>query len=205
MKRVFAIMLAGILIAAFAGTVRADDSLGDVARKYRKTPKSKAVKVYDNENLPRSAPISLVGIVQSPPDATADGDANDGGNPAKTGGKEAGQSGAKDEQGKNDSAAADARQKALQQLKDDVEKQRAKIADITHELDLLTREYRLRTALYYSDAGYRLRSPQTWAEEDLAYRNKIAAKEAELSAAQAKLGELEETARKAGMTSKGIE
>jgi hypothetical protein len=195
MKRVFLLILAGVLTAGFTGNLCAQQSLGDVARENRKAKKPKAVKVYDNDNLPTSAPISTVGIVNPPADAKSKDSES----------KDSDKDGKKDEQAKSESSEAEARQKVENQLKDDIEKQRAKIADIAHELDLLNREYHLRTALYYSDAGTRLRNPQIWAEEDLSHRNKISAKEQELSAAQAKLADLEEAARKAGMPSKSVE
>jgi len=206
MKRVFLAVLVGALAVGNAVTLRAQESLGDVARENRKAKKPKAVRVYDNDNLPTSAPISTVGIAKAPSESTeksknAEEKASDQAATAET----SDQTDKAEDRAKKQSAEAQARQKNQEQIKDDLEKQRAKVADVAHELDLLTREYRLRTALYYSDAGYRLRAPQLWAEEDQHYRDNIAAKEQELSTAKEKLADLEEAARKAGLSSKSVE
>ena len=194
MKRVLFVFFTVGLVFGLVPSLSAQQPLGDIARENRKANKPKAIKVYDNDNLPTTAPISMVGVVNTP-DSTK---------PKGPEAKDSDQTSNK----KTEPAATDtpeARAKILEALKGDLEQQRTKVADLTQQLDLLNREYRLRTALYYSDAGYRLRAPQVWAEEDQRYRTNISDKQQELTAAQAKLADLEEAARKSGMPSKSVE
>ena len=61
------------------------------------------------------------------------------------------------------------------------------------------REYRLRAAAVYSDAGNRLRNSATWDKEDQQYKEQIAAKQKAVDAAKQQLAALEEQARRSGV------
>ena len=78
-----------------------------------------------------------------------------------------------------------------------------KIDSLNHELDLDQREYRLRAAAQYGDAGNRLRNAAQWDKEDAQYKSDIDAKQKALDAAQQELDEMQEQARKAGIVEKG--
>ena len=69
------------------------------------------------------------------------------------------------------------------------------------ELDLLQREYRLRAAAFYGDAGVRLRNSTEWDKENAQYQQQIADKQKEVEAAKQKIDDLQEQARKAGVPS----
>src|SRR5260370_33531335 len=72
MKRVFSLLLAGIVISVAASTTAAapsqPSSLGDYARAVRKTkPKTAATaKSYDNDNLPNDSTLSAAGKASEP-------------------------------------------------------------------------------------------------------------------------------------------
>src|SRR6266853_3829766 len=88
MKRVFSLLLAGIVISVAASTIAAaqsqPSSLGDYARAVRKTkPKTApAAKSYDNDSLPNGGTLSVVGKGSEPaPEAGKDKDAEAKANP----------------------------------------------------------------------------------------------------------------------------
>jgi hypothetical protein len=68
---------------------------------------------------------------------------------------------------------------------------------LSRELDVLQREYRLRAAAFYADAGNRLRDAGAWDKEDAQYKQQIAAKQKAVDDAKKQLDDLQEQARKA--------
>jgi hypothetical protein len=188
------IALSTILLASLAGAqttspastpVQDQSSLGDYARKVRKdpaAPKSKP-KVFDNDNLPTDDKLSIVG--QRPTENAAvavsieDKDAA-----AKTA----------DEEQAQKQAAWKAWQEKLTAQKDQID-----LAG--RELDVLQREYQLRAAAMYADAGNRIRNSAQWDKEDADYKQKIADKQKAVDDAKQKLTDMQEEARKAGVPS----
>ena len=69
------------------------------------------------------------------------------------------------------------------------------------ELDVLQREYKLRVADMYADAGNRLRNSADWDKQDAQYKQQLADKQQALDDAKQKLDDLQEEARKAGVPS----
>jgi len=63
------------------------------------------------------------------------------------------------------------------------------------------REYQLRAAAMYADAGNRLRNSGNWDKEDADYKQKIAEKKKAADAAKQELDDMQENARKAGVPS----
>jgi hypothetical protein len=63
----------------------------------------------------------------------------------------------------------------------------------------LQREYRLRAAAFYADAGNRMRDSKDWDKEDREYKDHIAEKQKAVDEAKQKLDQLQEDARKAGV------
>ena len=94
------------------------------------------------------------------------------------------------------------RQKANDEIKQKIDDQKSKIAELTHELDLDQREYRLRAATFYGDAGAQLRNSAQWSKDDAQYKSDLDSKQKAITAAQQQLGDLQEQARKAGMKEK---
>ena len=63
----------------------------------------------------------------------------------------------------------------------------------------MERESRLRAAAYYADAGVMLRDQAKFAEDSRKSQDEINGKKQALEAAQQKLGDMQEQARKAGL------
>ncbi len=80
--------------------------------------------------------------------------------------------------------------------------QRAKVSLLQRELDVTERETRMRQAVYYSDAGARLRDPGAFDQANLKDHDEIEAKREALSKATAQLDALKEQARRAGVSSR---
>jgi hypothetical protein len=188
----------GVLLLLGAGSVSAQtssasqsstQSLGDAARAARKKkPQSEpATRVYDNDNLPTTETLSVVG-----PDPTAQ---------ASTG-QPAGQQATAQPSSAADAAAAAERQKAADDLQAKLDAQKSKIDRIAHELDLDQREYRLRAAAFYNDAGNRLRNAGEWDKQGAEYRADMDSKQKALDDAKAQYTDLQEQARKAGVKEK---
>jgi len=193
MKRItgigFVIALSTILLVSAAGaqtTSPAPDqsSLGDYARKIRKDPAAKArPKVFDNDNLPSEDKLSVVGQASA---ADAPG-------AAPTDDKNATAAKADDDQAK--------KQAGWKSWQDKLSGQKDQIDLSTRELDVLQREYQIRAAAMYADAGSRLRNSAEWDKEDADYKQKIADKQKTLDTAKQKLSDMQEEARKDGVPS----
>jgi hypothetical protein len=183
-------------------------SLGDYARHIRKnSPSNGQPKVYDNDNLPKNDKLSVVGTPSGDNSSEAQSDDSSGSN-----------SGAGDNKGSADAKApADSKlgdQSSAQTPKDQAEKdaaakqwedkistQKDAINLDSRELDVLQREYQLRAAAFYADAGNRLRNQAEWDQQDAKYKEQIADKQKVLDDAKQKLDDMQEEARKAGMPS----
>jgi hypothetical protein len=180
-------LLFGSLAAAQTPTQAPDQSsLGDYARKVRKDPGAAKAKpkVFDNDNLPTTDKLSVVG--QQPP-ANAAPPADD---------KDAAGAKPEDEQAKKQAVWKDWQNKLTAQ-KDSIDL-------AARELDVLQREYQLRAAAFYADAGNRIRNELPWDKQDAEYKQKIADKQKALDDAKQKLVDMEEEARKAGVPSSMI-
>jgi hypothetical protein len=163
-----------------------DQPLGDYARKVHKpAPAAKAApKVFDNDNIPMDDKISVVGqpadqnnIAPGPTQKPAD---------------------AKDSKSGNSDADKQAEWK---QWQDKISAQKNQIDLDSRELDVLQKEYQLRAAAMYGDAGNRLRNSGEWDKEDADYKQKIADKQKAVDDAKQKLDDMQEEARKAGVPS----
>ena len=165
MKRIAYVFLAAIVLTGMLVTVSAAQSepLGDYARSVRKEDKPAApAKKYDNDNLPTSDNISVVGNAT---DSAGPEDAN----PAR-----ATTPGMQDAPKKTDAADA---QKVNDEWKKKIDDQQGKVDLSSRELDVTQREYRLRAAAFYADAGNRLRNQGSWDREDAQYKQDVAKKQ----------------------------
>lgn len=195
-------------LATFVCAQSSTDSLGDYARAARKDKKQSAAKHYDNDNLPSTEKLSVVGnAAAESQDKTADEAAAPAKNTDSATGSQpdvADKSGKKPEDAAKKPASkqddsAEAQKKLLDQWKDKIAKQKDQVDLAARELDVLQREYRLRAAAFYADAGNRLRDPGGWDQEDTQYKQKIEDKQKALEVAKHKLSDMQEEARKAGI------
>lgn len=154
-------------------------SLGDYARAVRKNKPETATasRHFDNDNLPSDQPLSVVG---PPADAATNASA-----PAAAAAAAP------------DTTAAD-RQKAADDWKQRIDKQKEKIAELAHEVDLDQRELRLRAAAQTSDPGVTARNVQ-FVKDEVQYKSDMDAKQKELESARQQLDELQDQAHKAGV------
>ena len=181
-------------------------SLGDYAKQIRKGPEAKAKpKVFDNDNLPKDDKLSIVGQPPPPPSDKSDEAKADESKP-----EESAAEGIKtDAKPAEDKTAAEgakkapddeaARQAAIKQWTDKLNTQKNQIDLLTRELDVVQREYQIRAAAMYADAGNRLRNQADWDKQDAQYKQQIADKQKSLEDAKQKLTDMQEEARKAGM------
>lgn len=182
MKNMKLIAIVSLLLLAVSGA--AAQSLGDTARKARKN-KSEAgttSRYFDNDNLPTNETLSVVG----PPADAASPNSAQGARPAAG----------------NPATAAAERQKTADEWKEKIDSQKEKIDGLSRELDLEQREYRLRAAAMYGDAGNRLRNAAQWDKEDAQYKSDVDGKQKAIEAARQELDEMQEQARKAGIVQK---
>jgi hypothetical protein len=167
-----------LLLLGISGAAAAQ-SLGDYARAIRKNKPepSATTRHFDNDNLPTDQTLSVVGPTPAA-NASSTTPAPDPG------------------------AAAVERQKTADAWKDKLAKQQDKINALSHELDLDQREYRLRAASYYADAGSRLRDAADADKQDADYKNEVEAKQKAIEGAQQELTDMLEQARKDGVKQK---
>ncbi len=203
MKRNVSVWLSGMFFAALMTGVSAaqaggaasgtSDSLADYARAIRKDKPATPTKTFDNDNLPTGDQLSVVGpaATASSPDTTT----------------EAAATAPPDATTANSSAASKppVTAQAQQQLNDDwkgkFSAQKDQIDLLNRELTVAQKEYQLRAAAMYADAGSRLRDAGEWDKQDAQYKADIAEKQKALDDAKQKLDEMQEAARKEGVSS----
>ncbi len=158
-------------------------SLGDIARQNRAHKKGSAAVRLNDDNMPRTL--------------TANADEN----APKTDDKAV-----KDDKDKDkDKDAKAAAKPSSEQIVKAVEAQKQEISRLQRELDVAQREQRLRAAAYYGDAGTMLRDQAKYTEDSRKLQDEIDGKKQALDTAQKKLADLQEQARKAGVSSTAVE
>ncbi len=212
------IALSSVLLASLAAgqaSTPAQDqsSLGDYARKVHKDtgPAAKArPKVFDNDNLPKDDKISVIG---QPPAANAETPSTDTNEKAAApaDGKSADSKAATDNKtpATKPAAATDEdqakKQAAWKAWQDKLGEQKKQIDLAARELDVTQREYQLRAAAMYADAGNRLRNSTQWDKEEATYKQQIADKQKAVDDAKQKLTDMQEDARKDGLPASMME
>lgn len=187
MKKLFLMVVMCAFAAVFVQQSSAqqsstEPSLGDVARANRakKHTSSSAIKL-DDDTMPRSSTPSTSSepeTAKKTDDKSTDAD------------KEA---------AKKDAAAA--QKQKNDDLKKQIDDEKKEIATLQRELDIAQREERLRAAAFYGDAGTMLRDQTKFAEDTRKAQDEINGKKQAVEAAQQKLADLQEQARKAGLPS----
>jgi hypothetical protein len=200
MKRIAYIFLAEIVLGGMLVTLAGAQSepLGDYARSIRKNDKKEAGKKYDNDNLPTNDKISIVGSAAATQEDTNPGSTSDTG-AAKT--EDSSAAATPDSQAQGTAKKVDGADaaKADDQWKQKFADQKSKVDLLTRELDVAQREYRLRAAAFYADAGARLRNQGSWDKEDAQYKQQIAQKQKAVDDARKALDNLKEQGRKSGV------
>lgn len=161
------------LLIAFSGVAVAQD-LGAIARQQREQKKPSSKKVITNDDIasqPIPAPAATDAKAGVPADAKTD----------------------------KPKAPAEDKDKAAAALQQKIDAQKAEVASLTRELSIADRENKLRVANYYADAGNSLRDPKKFQDEQKATQDEIAAKQKAIDAAKAKIADLVEQGRKAGL------
>lgn len=174
----FLLLLVALVFSAGAA---AQQSLGDAARQARAQRKAPATMHFDDDSLRRSlsGQVSTVGQDDTKKDADQSVKAPEG----------------KDQ---------DKKQTEKSKPEDwttKLDDQKKELATLQRELDILQREQRLRAAAFYGDAGTQLRDQGKFAQDSRQEQEQIDAKKQALDAAQQKLADLQEQARKAGAPS----
>jgi hypothetical protein len=176
MKRILQIVAVALaLISGVAIYAGAQESLGELARQQRQSKKPSSAKLYTNDDFAM--------VPEAPAAAAAD----------KT------EKSDKAEAGAPKAGAADDKVKLAAAFKARADEQKKNIAQLERELDVAQREYRLKVAVYYADAGNNLRDGKKWAEDDRKQRTEIEGKQKAVADAKQKLADLQEEARKAGI------
>ena len=180
MKR---IAYVGILVGSLVSLAGAQSgSLGDYARAARKENKTVATKKFDNDNLPKTDKLSVVGATPSEDEQAQASVPTD-----------------QAQDGTQTQPASAANKPNPDEWKGKIADQKSKLDMLSRELDVAQREYRLRSAAMYGDAGARLRNQGAWDKEDADYKKQLADKQQALDNAKQSLDEMQEQARKAGV------
>jgi len=216
MKRAFYFLMTAFVaftLAIVAAAQSQSQPLGDYARAVKKTKPSPAEKstpkVYDNDNLPAGASLSVVGNSSADadsvdnkdkdsattPNAKADGKTADA---SKPGTKSSDSADKKQEPQIKPGQSAEERDKAIEAFKKKLDGQKDKIALISRELDVLQREYQLKVAEFYSDTAARVQNPNGLVDVDDKYKSQIADKQKALDDANNELGNMQDEGRRSG-------
>jgi hypothetical protein len=189
-------------------------SLGAYARQVRKDPGTASKpKVFDNDNLPREDKLSVVGpTLATATDESVDAKASqsEGSAAIAPGAKAASQNQSGGEgsapqvkppssEGAPPPDEEATKQAAAKQWGEKLTSQKDQIDLLARELDVLQREYQIRAAAMYADAGNRIRNSADWDKQDAQYKQQITDKQKALDEAKQKLDDMQEDARKAGV------
>jgi hypothetical protein len=177
--------LLSLTVLVFGAAAVAQQSLGEVARQARSQRKPAASMSFDQDSLARPS-----GVVSTVGQAKADADQTDKTADAKGPDKDA-----KDQDKKPPEKAKS------EDWSKRIDDQRKEIAGLQRELDILQREQRLRAAAFYGDAGTQMRDQAKYAQDSRQEQEQIDSKKQALDAAQQKLADLQEQARRAGSSS----
>ena len=215
MKRIAYVCWFGLLLASalppLAGAQ--SGSLGDYARAVRKDKdkdkKAPTVKQFDNDNLPAANQMNVVGkAADDGADKKVDGETAADAKAGQAASPDQPQTTANTSQKSDGPSSKDAADQAAvekQQMYKDWQKkistQKDQIDLLTRELTVAQKEYQLRAAAFYADAGNRLRSSGAWDQEDTQFKQQIADKQKALDKAKQDLDDMQEQARKAGVPS----
>ncbi|MGH9504101.1 MAG: hypothetical protein ACRD20_14715 [Terriglobales bacterium] len=202
MKRIGCVVLAEVVLAGMLVTLAGaqSQSLGDYARSVRKEEKPAHAKTYDNDNLPVTDKISVIGNAteSSSPENTKEGSTS-----SEVSAKPEGEAAASSPESQDAATKTETdAQKVDEEWKKKIAEQQGKVDLLSRELDVMQREYRLRAAAFYADAGNRLRNQGAWDKEDTKYKEDLAKKQKTLDDAQKAADDLKEKARKAGVSAK---
>ena len=173
-------------------TSSSQSSLADAAAQAKAqkkaTTSASAKHVYTNDDIVQPEPTA----------APAKGSKDAAGTDAKADGdKPADADADKDKDKKDTKADAAAKNAALKSKIADLQKS---ISEQQKDISLMEREHQIKTAEYYADAGTQLRTSGQWFIDEKAYQDDLANKKKALSDAQAALDQLNEQARKAGVS-----
>lgn len=195
MKRAICFAVTTLMIFAGLSTLGISQSqpLGDYARAVKKAKASgaKSSKTYDNDTMPDKGTISVVGEASADSqsqDTVSAGNQDQKNDPAKPPEVKAGQS-------------TDDREKAVGEWKQKIDEQKGKVELLSRELDVLQRERQIKQADFYASTARTVQNPRGFDEEDAKFKEKIGDKQKAVDDAKARLNDLQEQARKAGVPS----
>jgi len=223
MKRIAYLGIASLLLGLLAlpaaaqspaPTSQSGSSLGDYARQIRNDGGAQSKgkpKVFDNDNLPKTDKLSVIGDTTPPPEQGAQVAPAQNENEGKSAENQPAKDKAADansgEAAKSASPVTSAASKKAADAKADSKQWADKLAAQKDQIDLLQREfdvtqreYQVRAAAMYGDVGNRLRNSAEWDKQDAQYKQQIADKQKAIEDAKQKLDDLQESARKAGAT-----
>lgn len=179
------LMVIATCVLAMAASAQ---TLADRARELRKDKRtqSSSQRVFTNESLnlrPAPAISDTSSAAKKPSDDAA----------------------ATDEEGEGDAEKAkgltpdEEKAKAAADFKDKIEKAKAELAQLQREADVAQRENRLKAAVFYADAGTKLRDERKYADEDRKAQAELADKQKKIADTQAAIDRLRDGARRAGI------
>ncbi len=197
MKQVSRLLISAGFVVCLCSGLSFSQTLADAAKQAQAKKKTQTATghVYTNDNIEfHSAPA------EPAPAKTGDAAADTATNPDGTPKTDANADGtAKADSADAAKAAAEEKAKAADAIKEKYAKQQSDIELLKRELDVLQRENHIRAAVFYSDAGSRLRDPAAYAAADQKYQADIAAKQKAIADGQANLEKIREEARRAGV------
>jgi hypothetical protein len=176
------ILLCSLMVLAAVAVAAAQQSLGDAARKARSEKRGTATVRLEGDGL--SVPENQPGASDSSNKAALDAsDAQAGAKPS-------------DAQIRK---GADADKQRADDWNAKIDAQRREVGLLQRELDVATREQRMRSASYYGDPAAQAQNSAKYMEDSHKAQDQIDAKKKDLDQAQQKLDDLMEQARKAGV------
>lgn len=182
MNRLFPLIISALLLAMTATA----QTLADRAREQRKDKRTATSnqRVYTNESLNLRPAPSI-----AEPLATAKKSAEDAAAAEEDGDSEKAKARTPDEE----------KAKLAAEFKDQIDKAKTELTQLQREADVNQREGRLKAAVFYADAGAKLRDEKKYAAEESKARAELADKQKKITDLLASLEKMRESARRAGI------
>jgi hypothetical protein len=198
-RRAFPVLITSAVLLCACGMKA--QSLAEVARHSRRHSTA-SEHVFTNDNLPTDGTISIIG--SATPDVPAESAAGTSqASPSAPANANAanpeGANAASDGQASSDSKESTTAAPDKAELQKDAAELKQQVSMLERELDVSNREFRLRAATYYADAGNSLRNPKQWADQQRDHEKEVQDKQAALDTAKQKLADVQEQARRQGI------
>ncbi len=197
--------LAFVVLLLLSTPLVSGESLGDLARENRDAPRPRAKRVITNDDIPS---VNTMRETEAEKNSESQPDSKAKAEPGKSDDAKPGDAKSDDAKPgeKPQAASGDREKKEAERLRQEKElservaRQQEKVSLMEREMKLDQREHNQATLLHNSDVNAMTNGQAQWAAAENRYTQEMADKQEKLNSERERLEELQEKARRAGVT-----